>query len=198
MRRREFITLLGSAAAGPLTARAQQHSPSTIGFLHSALPDAYVSMTAAFRKSVSEAGNVAIEYRWAEGHLDRLPEMAADLVRRRVSVIFTGGGSEPTFAAKAATSEIPIVFANGVDPVKVGLVASLNHPGGNITGITFLVSSLGPKELEILHELQPKAMVIAALLNPRLVTAASQTQDVEATARALGLKAYVFHASTQA
>ena len=148
-------------------------------------------MMAAFRKSLSEAGysegqNVTIELRWAEGRLERLPELAADLVRHQVSVIFAGGGAEPALAAKAATSKIPIVFANGVDPVEVGLVTSLSRPGGNITGVSFLINTLGPKELEALHDLRPQATVIAALINPNLATTASQSKDVEMAARALG------------
>jgi putative tryptophan/tyrosine transport system substrate-binding protein len=199
MRRREFLGAIGGAAAvaWPLTARAQQPTMPVIGFLHSATPDAYTLMTDAFRKSLSEARNVTIEYRWAEGRLERLPELAADLVRRQVTVIFAGGGSEPAFAAKAATSQIPIVFANGGDPVEIGLVESLNHPGGNITGVTFLVNTLGPKEFEILHQLQPKATVIAAVLNPNLATTASQSRDMQAAASALGLEVHVFHASTE-
>ena len=161
MRRREFITLVGGAAAWPLAARAQRPSFPVIGFLHSATANAYAPMTAAFRKSLNEAGyvegqDVAIEYRWAEGQFDRLPELAADLVRHQVSVIFAGGGLDPSLAAKAATSKIPIVFANGTDPVEAGLIVSLDHPGANITGITFLLNTLGPKEFEVLHELVPK------------------------------------------
>ena len=159
-------------------------------------------MMAVFRKSLSAVGysegqNVAIELRWAEGRLERLPELAADLVRRQVSVIFAGGGAEPALAAKAATSKIPIVFANGVDPVEVGLVTSLSRPGGNITGVSFLVNTLGPKELEALHDLRPQATVIAALINPDLATTASQSQDIEMAARALGLQVRVLHASTE-
>ena len=197
MRRRELLSLLGGAAVSwPLGARAQQAPMPVVGFLHGAVPDAYTPMTAAFRTSLSDAGDVTMEYRWAEGRLERLPELAGDLVRRRVSVIFAGGGSEPALAAKAATSEIPIVFATGADPVGVGLVASLNRPGGNVTGITFLLNTLGPKELEVLHELQPKAADIAVLLNPNLATAALQSEDVRIAARTLGLKVHVFHAST--
>jgi putative ABC transport system substrate-binding protein len=202
MQRREFITLLGSAAVMPVAAHAQQATMPVIGFLHGATPEAYSALMAAFRKSLSEAGyseaqNVTIEFRWAEGRLERLPELATDLVRRQVSVIFAGGGAEPALAAKAATSKIPIVFANGVDPVEVGLVASLSRPGGNITGVTFLINTLGPKELEALHDLRPQAAVIAALLNPDLATTASQSKDVEMAARALGLQIRVLHANTE-
>jgi putative tryptophan/tyrosine transport system substrate-binding protein len=201
MRRREFITLLSSGVAWPLAARAQQPALPIIGWLHGATPDAYAPMTTAFRKSLNERDyfedqNVKIEYRWAEGRLERLPELAADLVHRQVSVIFAGGGAEPALAAKAATSNIPIVFANGVDPVEVRLVASVNRPGGNITGVSFLINTLGPKQMEILHDLQPKG-VIAALLNPDLATATSQSNDVQAAARALKLQVHVFHASTE-
>jgi putative tryptophan/tyrosine transport system substrate-binding protein len=203
MRRRTFIALTCCAAvAWPLVARAQQTAMPVVGFLHGATPEGYVPMMAAFRKSLSEAGysegqNVTIELRWAEGRLERLPELAADLVRRQVSVIFAGGGAEPALAAKAATSKIPIVFANGVDPVEVGLVASLGRPGGNITGVSFLINTLGPKELEALHDLRPQATIIAALINPDLATTASQSQDVEMAARTLGLQVRVLHARTE-
>jgi putative tryptophan/tyrosine transport system substrate-binding protein len=203
MRRRDFITFLGStAAAWPLTARAQQPALPVIGFLHSATANAYAPMTAAFRKSLSEAGyvegqNVAIEYRWAEGQFDRLPYLAADLVRHQVSVIFAGGGLDPSLAAKAATSKIPIVFANGTDPVEAGLVGSFDHPGANVTGITFLLNTLGPKELEVLYELVPKAALAAALINPKSSTAASQLKDLQDTARALGGQLRIFQASTE-
>jgi putative ABC transport system substrate-binding protein len=203
LKRREFITLLGSAAAAwPLAARAQRAPMPVVGFLHGATPEAYAPAIAAFRKSLSEAGysegqNVTVEFRWAEGRLERLPELAADLVRRQVSVIFAGGGAEPALTAKAATSKIPIVFANGVDPVEVGLVTSLSRPGGNISGATFLINTLGHKELEALHYLRPQATVIAALINPDLATTASQAKDVEMAARALGLQVRVLHASTE-
>src|SRR5207248_3190972 len=153
MKRREFITLFGGAAAAwPIPTRSQQPELPTIGWLHGANPDAYAPMANAFRKSLNQTGyfeikNVRIEYRWAEGRLERLPELAADLVRRHVSVVFAGGGAEPALAAKTATSEIAIVFANGVDPIETGLVASLNRPGGNITCISFLIITLGTKYL---------------------------------------------------
>jgi putative tryptophan/tyrosine transport system substrate-binding protein len=202
MQRREFITLIGGAAlAWPLAANAQQPTMPVIGWLHGATPNAYSPMMAAFRNSLNQSGyseiqNVKIEYRWAEGRLERLPELAADLVRRQVNVIFAGGGAEPALAAKAAISIIPIVFANGADPVEVGLVASLNRPGGNITGVSFLINTLGHKELEMLHDLQPKG-VIAVLLNPDLATVTSQTNDMQEAARTLGIKIDVIHASTE-
>jgi putative ABC transport system substrate-binding protein len=200
MKRREFITLVGGATAWPLVARAQQPAMPVIGFLHSATASAYAPMTAAFRKSLSEAGytdqNITIEYRWAEGHLDRLPDLAADLVRREVSLIFAGGGADTCLAAKAATLKIPIVFANGTDPVETGLVASLNRPGANVTGIAFLIDTLGPKELEVLHEVVPKAALIAVLLNPTLSNSASQLRAVQEAARVLSRQIHVFHAST--
>jgi len=197
--RRQFISVLaGATIARPLTVRAQP-ARLMIGFLHGATASAYVPMAGAFRKSLSEAGysvdqNITIEYRWAEGHLDRLPDLAADLVHLQVSVIFTGGGSDPVLAAKAATSTIPIVFANGTDPVEAGLVVSLDRPGGNVTGVTFLINTLGPKEFEVLHELLPKADLIGVLLNPNLSNAASQFEDVEKVASALSRPIQVFHA----
>jgi putative ABC transport system substrate-binding protein len=202
MRRRDFIAVLGGAVAWPLGAWAQQATMPIIGFLHGATPQPYAPVMAAFRESLSETGyseghNVAIEYRWAEGRLERLPELAADLVRRDVSVIFAGGGAEPALAANAATSKIPIVFANGVDPVEVGLVANLNRPGENITGISFLINTLGPKELEALHDVRPQATVIAALINPALASTVSQSKDVEGAARALGLQVHILHANTE-
>src|ERR1043166_4627757 len=202
MRRREFIAFLGGVATWPLAgARAQQTIP-VVGFLHGATPETYAPMMAAFRKSLSEIGysegqSVTIEYRWAEGRLERLQDLAADLVRRQVSVIFAGGGSEPALAAKAATSKIPIVFANGVDPVEVGLVANLSRPGGNITGVSFLINTLGHKELEALHNLRPEATVVAALINPDLAPTASQSKDLEMAGQTLGVQVRILHASTE-
>ncbi len=202
MRRRDFIALLGGAAAWPLAVDAQTAPVAVIGFLHDGTREAYEPLLAAFHKSMSAFGyvegqNVTIEFRWAEGRLERLPDLAADLVRRQVSIIFADGGSEPALAAKAATSRIPIVFANDVDPIEVGLVASLSRPGGNLTGVNFLVNTLGHKELEVLHNLRPEATVIAALINPNLASTASQSKDLEMAGLALDLQVRIFHASTE-
>ena len=190
MRRREFITLLGGASvAWPLAARAQQPAMPVIGLLGSEI-DPHVP---AFHKGLAEVGyadsrNVTIEYRWAEGHLERYPELAADLVRRQVVVIAAVGGIPAATAAKAATTTIPVVFQGGFDPVKIGLVASLSRPGGNLTGISNLGLQLGPKRLEVMHELIPAAKVFALLINPNHPNAPSQSRDMQSAARALGVQ----------
>jgi putative ABC transport system substrate-binding protein len=202
MRRRDFIALLGGAAATwPLAAGAQQPALPVIGFLGSPSAAGWVHLVAAFHAGLQETGyvegqNVTIEYRWAEGQYDRLPGLAADLVRRQVAVIFAAGGPTSALAARAATATIPIVFANGVDPVQFGIVASLNRPGGNITGISFLTADLGAKRLGLLHELVPNVAVGAVLVNPNNPNAESVTRDARETARSLALQVHVLNAST--
>jgi putative tryptophan/tyrosine transport system substrate-binding protein len=202
MKRRAFITLLGGAASWPLTARAQQEALPVIGFLNSETPGGYAPRVAAFRQGLSEVGfvesrNVAIEYRWAEGHNDRLPALAAELVRRPVAVI-AAAGMTSALAAKSATTTIPIVFSAAVDPVAEGLVASLNRPGGNLTGVTSLNVEVGPKRLELLHEVVPSATSMALLVNPTNPSIAEPfSRALQAAARALGLQLHVLHASSE-
>jgi putative ABC transport system substrate-binding protein len=201
MRRREVFTLIGVAAAWPLAARAQQLVMPVIGYLHAGSLETRPDQIRAFHTGLKEAGyiedqNVAIEYRWAEDQYDRLPALAADLVRRQVSVITTPGSTPAALAAKGATPVIPIVFAIGADPVKVGLVASLNKPGANVTGVTFFINELGAKRLELLHEIAPRAEVLAILVNSTSPTVESETQDVQAAARLLGRQSIVLSAST--
>jgi len=202
MRRRHFITLIGGAAAGwPLAARAQQAAMPVIGFLHGASSEGYKPMVTSFRRGLKEAGyvdgrNVTIEFRWADGHYDRLPAMAADLVRRQVAVIVTGG-TPAAIVAKAATSTIPTVIIVGGDPVQLGLVESLNRPGGNVTGLAVLTVELEAKKLELLHELLPAATAIALLVNPTTVLTESETKGVQDAARSLGLHLHVLNASTE-
>jgi len=198
--RRQFITLLGGAATWPLVAHAQQPAMPVIGFLHHASPDVAAGLAAAFRQGLKETGfvegqNVRIEYRWAQGRYDLLPELAADLVRREVAVIMT---NTPTSqVAKAATSTIPIVFASADDPIPLGLVASFNRPGGNATGIYFLIAALEGKRVEFLHEVVPKAGTIALLVDPNFPSAATQTLAMRQAARSLGLNLLVVTAGTE-
>src|SRR5229473_1097168 len=205
MRRREFITLLGGAAAAwPFAARAQQKAMPVIGVLSTGSPDPSSTSTpfmAAFRQGLSEAGyvegqNLAIEYRWAEGHYDRLPALAADLVGRKVDLIMAS--SPPSaLAAKSATSTIPIVFRSGADPVRDGLVASLARPGGNLTGVSFIADELTAKRLELLSELVPRVGVIALLMNPNNATAERVIRDVQEAARTKGLQLHILKASSE-
>jgi putative ABC transport system substrate-binding protein len=205
-RRREFVALLGGAAvaplAWPLAVRAQQAAMPVIGFLNSSSPDADGDRMRAYRRGLSETGyvdgrNVTIEYLWADDHNDRLSSMAVDLVRQRVNVIVTGG-TPATLAAKAATATIPIVFVLSTDPVEAGLVASLNRPGGNLTGVTGLNVELAPKKLELLHELLPSATILGLLVNPtNAIAAESEARTVQAAARTLGLQLHVLRASTE-
>jgi putative ABC transport system substrate-binding protein len=202
VKRREFVTLLGGgAAAWPLAARGQQPAMPVVGFLNSETPSGYAPYAAAFRQGLSEGGfvegrNAAIEYRWAEGHNDRLPALAADLVRRQVAVI-AAAGTASALAAKAATTTIPIVFSTAADPVAEGLVTSLSRPGGNVTGVTNLGVELVQKQVEMLHQMVPKAAVIAALVNPLQPFAEFATKDALAAGRALGLQIHIAQASSE-
>ncbi len=202
MRRRDFISLLGGAAATwPLTARAQQPALPVIGFLNAESPQGYARQLAAFLKGLGETGyvdgrNVTIEYRWAEGQNDRLPAMAADLVHHQVAVI-AATTTPAAFAAKAATATIPIVFESATDPVRLGLVASLSRPGGNVTGVTQTNAEVAPKLLEMLHELLPAARIIGLLVNPAdPILADSQRKNFLVAAQALGVELHVLNAST--
>jgi putative ABC transport system substrate-binding protein len=206
MKRREFIAVLGGVAASaslwPLVARAQQPAMPVIGFLSARSFESDVSMVSEFCRGLKDAGyvvdkNVAIEFRWGDGHYDRLPALAEDLVRRNVAVIVTAGGEISARAAKAATGKIPIVFNVGEDPVKYGLVASLNRPGGNVTGVTSLLGTLGTKQLGLLRDLVPKAGVIAMLVNPDDTWAETQIANTEAAARAIGQQLVVLRARTE-
>jgi putative ABC transport system substrate-binding protein len=203
MRRREFITLLGGSTLGwPLAARAQQAAMPVVGFLNSESPDLFAYLVRAFHEGLNqsgyvEGGNVTIEYRWADGQYDRLPALAVDLIQHRVNVI-AANSPAAVMAAKAATTTIPIVFATGYDPVAAGLVASLARPGGNLTGVTSLTAEVGPKRVELLHELMPAATSIALLVNPAAgLFHESISTDLQAAARKLGLQFHMLHASAE-
>jgi ABC-type uncharacterized transport system substrate-binding protein len=202
MRRREFIAYIGGAAAWPLTAHAQQPAMPVIGFLNYQSPDTIADLLRAFRQGLKETGyvegdNVAIAYRWAENQVDRLPALAADLIRRQVAVIVTSGGPASAFAAKAASTTIPVVFTSNEDPVQLGLVPSLARPGGNLTGINFFNAELVAKRLEFLRELVPGATRVSVLVNPANATSMKSTlRDIEPAARALGVQLKTLNAST--
>jgi putative ABC transport system substrate-binding protein len=200
--RRDFIvTLGGTAVAWPLAARAQQSAMPIVGFLHSASPEPNINLVAAFRKGLGETGlvegqNVAIEFRWAAGEDARLPELAADLVRQRVAVIATPASVPAALAAKAMTTTIPIVFATGANPVALGLVASLNRPGANVTGVSFQSVELTAKRLGLLRELAPQATRFVALVNPKSAFTEAVVKDLQASAPTLRLSLEIFHAGT--
>src|SRR6476659_4940818 len=203
MRRRDFITLVsGAAATWPLAARAQQPARPLIGFLSGRSPSESAYALAAFHQGLKQGGyvegqNVAIEYRWAEGQYDRLPALVGDLLRHQVSVIAATGGNGSALAAKQATTTIPIVFTSSDDPVKLGLVASLNRPGGNATGINFFVSQMEGKRVGLLHELVPTAALMGVLLNPNNALSEFQLKDVREAARSIGQQIHILHASSE-
>jgi ABC-type uncharacterized transport system substrate-binding protein len=202
IKRREFITLLGGAAvAWPVVARAQQATMPVIGFLSSNRADASPQFTAAFLEGLSAAGfvdgkNVVIEYHWADAHLARVPALTLDLIRRRVDVLFASGGDVPILVAKGGTTTIPIVFITASDPVAMGFVASLNRPGGNVTGVTSIAGELGPKRVELVHELLPKAAAVGLVLNPDIPNAELDATEMQAAARRLDLQTHVVRASS--
>ncbi len=202
MRRRDFIAALGGAAAMPLAARAQQSSLPTIGFLHSISPASYDHLLAPLRKGLEAEGfvegrNLTIEYRWAETQFNRLPELATDLARRKVALIITGGGSLPALAVKKVAPTMPVVFTIGADPVQVGLTASINRPGGTITGVTMLANDLVAKRLGFLRELVPKAATFGMLINPSNASAARDRREAETVSRASGLRLHIVESHSE-
>jgi putative ABC transport system substrate-binding protein len=203
LKRRDFITLLGGAAAAwPFAARAQQAAMPVVGFLGAPSPVPYAAYVSAIHQALKEAGyvegqNVRFEYRWADGHYERLPALAAELVSLRVAVILPIGGAPPTLAAKEATARVPIVFNTGDDPVKLGLVASFNRPGGNLTGVALLSVDLEAKQLQLLHDLAPNAALIALLVNPSNPLSDTQVRDAHQAADALGQRVLILKASTE-
>jgi putative tryptophan/tyrosine transport system substrate-binding protein len=202
MRRRELLQVFGGALAWPLAARAEQPGP-VIGLLHAASASYFAQLAPSFAQGLKESGytpgqKVAIEYRWAEGHYDRLPALAAELVARQVAVIVAGGGTTPAKAAKAATSTIPIVFISAADPVKAGIVDSLNRPGGNVTGVSLIGSALEAKKLGLLHEVAPGASTVAALINPNYADAKMQVDEVAAAAARIGVELVTLRAGNAA
>jgi putative tryptophan/tyrosine transport system substrate-binding protein len=201
-KRREFFTLLGGAVAWPLAARAQQPAMPVIGFLSGRSQNEASGDTAAFHQGLNELGyvdgrNVAVEYRWADGRNERLPDLAAALVRRQVAVLAAVGGNDSALAAKAATATIPIVFTSGADPVKVGLVASFNRPGGNVTGVSWFSTELGPKRMGLLNELVPNITIAALVVNPRNREFTDQAETAQQVARVLGWRLHVIGASSE-
>jgi putative ABC transport system substrate-binding protein len=202
MRRRDFLTLVGGAAASPIAARAQQSRMPVIGYVGTGAPGAVQELLSAFHRGLKETGyvegqNIKIEYRFAEGHYNRLPALAAELVQRQVTAIVTTGGSSAALAAKAATNNIPILFSAGDDPVETGVVTSLNRPNGNITGVTFLTSMLEGKRFELLHELVPNVAVIAVLVNPNSGSPKAEVQQVQDAADRLKVKLVVLNATNE-
>jgi putative tryptophan/tyrosine transport system substrate-binding protein len=200
LKRRDFVTLLGGAVAWPLAARSQQVPMPVIGYLGASSPQSH--LIDAFQRGLTEVGyaegrNVAIEYRWAEGQYDRLPSMAIELVRRQVSVLFAGSIAGAVLAAKSATVTIPIVFVTGDDPIKAGLVANLNRPGGNVTGTSYFTFGLESKRLELLHKLLPTASHVAVLVNPNFSEIKAQLDDVESAARVIGLQTTILNGGTE-